>query len=407
MASSVHAACGISGHEDAERAADQVCTAVEAGLGQPASLLLLCVSASHSGSVHTIVRRCSERLAPSTLVGAVGDGVLCGAIESDSGPSIAALAVSGMQAEAFAFEDPDGAAAALSPATPAIFFADTASIPSTAMVGSMHERSQPLLGGCVSAGHNTSDSGLLLLNGDVHQRGAVGVRLTDPSIEVSCLVSQGCRAVGSDFVITKASRNIIYQLGGRPALHVLRDLLEQQPPEVRRAARSGVLLGRVVNEYLPAFGRGDYLIREIARVLPEQDALALNDLVRVGQTVRFHVRDRTTAHEDLSMLLDVQKLHGPPLAAITLIGEDRGKRLFGAPNHDAHAISTAFGRSIPGPELAKPGKPIDTGLGALPMAGLKCRGEIACVGSTPALHTHSVCSLMLRATASPGTSAQA
>ena len=396
MASSVHAACGISGHDDAERAADQVCSAIESGLGQPASLLILCVSHAHAGSTAEIVRRCNERLAPGTLVGAVGDGVVCGAIESDAGPAVAALALAGVEAEAFAFESPDEAASVLPSTTPAFFFADTASIPSTAMVASMNERSSPLLGGCVSAGHAAGESGLLVLNGDIHHRGVVGVRLTDPSLEVSSLVSQGCRAVGGDFVITKASRNIIYQLGGRPAVQVLRDLLEQQPGEVRRAARSGVLIGRVVNEYLPAFGRGDYLIREIARVLPEQDALALNDLVRVGQTVRFHVRDRTTAHEDLAMLLDVQKLHAPPLAALTLIGEARGKRLFGAPNHDAHAISSAFGQSTPGPELAKPGKPIDTGLGSLAMAGLFCRGEIACVGGTPALHTHSVCSLMLR-----------
>jgi small ligand-binding sensory domain FIST len=41
-------------------------------------------------------------------------------------------------------------------------------------------------------------------------------------------------------------------------------------------------------------------------------AIAVMDLLKVGQTVQFHLRDQTTATEDLALLLDGQQLYDPP-----------------------------------------------------------------------------------------------
>ncbi len=404
MPGPLQAASGLSGLDDPLRAADQVCARIESLLARPCDLVVLCLSRSLAEAAADITRRFRERLSPGTIIGAVGGGVLAGALESEEGHACAALAIRGVSASPFAVESPEGLREAIGSSAATLFFADTTSIPTTALVEAVKEHSSPVLGACLGPksgrgqGREATIHGpaTLIVDGQVRQRGLVGVRLDGDRLNASTLVSQGCRPIGEHCVVTKASRNIVYQLGGRPAAQVLKEVLEGEPANVRQAARSGVLLGRVVDEYLPRFGRGDYLIRDVARVLKEQDALALNDFVKVGQTVRFHVRDRRTAEEDLALLLDVQKLHGPPAAAITLVGEGRGRVLFGKPNHDAAAISRAFDRMKPGPELAKPGKPIDTGPGSLAMTGLFSTGEICPVAGRALLHTHSVCSLLLR-----------
>ncbi len=404
MAGSLQAASGLSGLDDPLRAADQVCARIESLLARPCDLVVLCLSRSHAEAAADITRRFRERLSPEVVIGAAGGGILAGALESEGGHACAALAIRGLTASPFAVETPEQLDSALAPSAATLFFADTTSMPSTSLVEAFGQRSAPVLGACLgpSSGRGQGREATvhgpatLIVDGQIRQRGLVGVRLDGERLRASTLVSQGCRPIGEHCVVTKASRNIVYQLGGRPAAQVLKDVLEKEPANVRQAARSGVLLGRVVDEYLPRFGRGDYLIRDVARVLREQEALALNDFIKVGQTVRFHVRDRTTAEEDLALLLDVQKLHGPPAAAITLVGEGRGRSLFGKPNHDAAAISRAFERQTPGPELAKPGRSIDTGPGSLAMAGLFTTGEVCPVGGRALLHTYSVCSLLLR-----------
>ena len=52
------------------------------------------------------------------------------------------------------------------------------------------------------------------------------------------------------------------------------------------------------------------LRRPLLGVEEQHNAIAVNELVKVGQTVRLHLRDARTADEDLGMLLDAQQLLG-------------------------------------------------------------------------------------------------
>lgn len=394
----MRAASGLSGLEDSQRAADQIGDHIESHLGGGCDVVVLFATQSHSTSIEQAMARLRERLTPGVLVGAIGEGVVGGAIELEGTPGMAVLAIRGAGATAFAFDDAQSGPGPLSEMTNApvgaMLISDGSTLPISALMECVaKEPSCPIVGAVVTRRQGPA---ALLLDGHVRHRGAVGVCFSGEHLHASTLVSQGCAPIGENYLITKASRNILYELGGRPAADVLRDTLEQQSPAIRTSARKGVYLGRVVNEYRDRFGRGDYLIRAVARVLPEQGALALGDFVRVGQTVRFHVRDRATAAEDLALLLDGQKLHGAPGAVITMIGEGRGRALFGESSHDARAISRAFERLESGPERAKPGKTIDTGPGMLPMAGMIASGEIGPVAGTSQLHSNSVCALMLR-----------
>ena len=48
-------------------------------------------------------------------------------------------------------------------------------------------------------------------------------------VQVKTVVSQGCRPIGQHFVITKAERNIIQELGGLPAYRRLEEIFQTLP----------------------------------------------------------------------------------------------------------------------------------------------------------------------------------
>ena len=91
--------------------------------------------------------------------------------------------------------------------------------------------------------------------------------------------------------------------------------------------------------------------------------------MREGQTLQFQLRDPEAADEDLIELLSRTKgeLGGEtPVGALLCSCNGRGVGLFGTPDHDAKALNEA--------------------LGALPVAGFFCNGEIGPVGGKNFLH---------------------
>ena len=58
------------------------------------------------------------------------------------------------------------------------------------------------------------------------REGLIGVCLTG-NLRVETVVSQGCRPIGETFIVTRAQRNIIYELAGRPFYKVLEEVLKR------------------------------------------------------------------------------------------------------------------------------------------------------------------------------------
>ena len=85
----------------------------------------------------------------------------------------------------------------------------------------------PVIGGMASAGQ-TPGSNRLLLGREAFEQGAVAV-LLHGGVQVKSVVSQGCRPIGQHFVITKAERNIIQELGGLPAYRRLEEIFQTFP----------------------------------------------------------------------------------------------------------------------------------------------------------------------------------
>ncbi len=216
--------------------------------------------------------------------------------------------------------------------------------------------------GGMASGVAGPGAGRLLVGDQVVQAGASAV-LIHGDLPLRTVVSQGCRPIGQPFVVTKSERNIIFEMGGKPALRRLQEVYHALSPEDQIAARGGLHLGRVVNEYQEKFDRGDFLIRNVLGGDEETGAIAIGDYVRVGQTVQFHIRDEATADYDLKELLSKA---GTAQAALLFTCNGRGTRMFSTPNHDAQAVQDA--------------------LGPIPLAGVFAQGELGPIAKKNFVH---------------------
>lgn len=217
--------------------------------------------------------------------------------------------------------------------------------------------------GGLASGADVPERNRLVLDDLEAKDGAVAIRVAGP-VAVRAVVSQGCRPIGRPMVVTKAEKNLIRELGRRPALEMLREMFEGLPGAEQTRAREGLHMGRVINEYQESFGRGDFLVRNIIGA-DESGTIALNDLVRVGQTVQFQVRDADSADEDLKALLASAAPCGPA-GALIFSCNGRGSRLFPGPNHDVGVLHGQFG--------------------PIPAAGFFAMGEIGPVGGQNFVH---------------------
>jgi small ligand-binding sensory domain FIST len=225
---------------------------------------------------------------------------------------------------------------------------------------------RPVLGGLASGGQSP-DTCALLYNGEV-VHGAVGAVL-EGNFVLRTVVSQGCKPIGQPQIITRSEGHIIYELGGRSALEVIRETIDNLSPEDQALIRTSLMIGRVIDEYKEQFGRGDFLIRTFMGADAASGAVAFGDAFRPGQTVQLHVRDAATAREDLHLLmrnLTPTLAERPARGALLFSCNGRGAHMYGEPDHDSRVIAETTG--------------------AIPLAGFFCNGEIGPIGNTNFLH---------------------
>lgn len=226
----------------------------------------------------------------------------------------------------------------------------------------------PILGGLASAGAQ-SNQNTLILNDQAYDEGLIGVYLTG-NIEVDTIVSQGCRPIGENYIVTKSQANIIYELAGKSLYDVLIETLEKATSRDRQLAQEAIFVGIAMDEYKHEFKRGDFLIRMLMGIDETSGAGAIADYIKVGQTVQFHVRDSVSSTEDLNELLSQQSVKPmrptPAQGALVFSCNGRGSNLFNEKDHDIGIIKKH--------------------LGPMPMAGFFCAGELGPVGGRNFIH---------------------
>ncbi len=375
-------AAALSTELDTIEAAQFVCRRIKEELGNALNLVIVFASVHHQPNFAALAELINRELRADCLLGCTGESIVCGSQEIEQEPALALWAAHlpgvtllpmhlefDRTPEGGAFSGwhdslfdawPDGASL--------IILAEPFSFPTDVLLKRLNQ-DQPdttVVGGMASGAFGPGQNRLLFGSNEIN-RGAVAVLMHGP-IKVRTVVSQGCRPIGRPFVVTKADENLIHELGGRPALAQLQELFQQLSAEEQELARQGLHVGQVINEYQETFGRGDFLVRNIQAVDRDTGAIAIGDYVRAGQTVQFHVRDATTADEELHELLEQAKAASADrcLGGLMFTCNGRGTRLFGEPHHDAAAIAKAWP--------------------SLPLAGFFAQGEIGPIGGKSFLH---------------------
>jgi small ligand-binding sensory domain FIST len=370
---------GLSTATDTAAAAAEAARAAGRALaGTSVDLALVFLSPHHLDRAEDAAAAVVSELEPRHHAGCVAEGVIGGERELEEGAGLAVWAASlpGADIEPFhvgALVGDDegelvlGGLPDLSGAELVLLLADPFALPVQALVEAIEESCPglPVVGGiAVGAGQPARQA--LLLDGEVHRTGAVGIALSGVPVEL--VVSQGCAPLGRDAVITQAEGNVVLELAGKPALQRLREVVAGLTDDERRLAATGLLAGLVIDENRPDYGRGDFLMRGILGADEESGAIAIGEQVRVGQTLRFHARDAGSADADLRVALaeSLESAPARPAGALLFSCNGRGRTLFGAPDHDSRAVADALGTSA--------------------LAGYFCGGEIGPVGGRTFLH---------------------
>jgi small ligand-binding sensory domain FIST len=376
--SRVTVGAGLATHGDARLGAIEAAAAAAASLAGPPDLAVVFASGAHVATPEVTLEAIQEILGTSTLVGCGAGGVLGGGRELESGTAVAVWAASfgdgGTAVPFHASVESDGDELTiddlpeLAGATGVIMLPDPYSFPTDVVLTELAREAPgvPVLGGLSSA-RTLDGEAALFLGEEVHERGAVGVRLE--GVELLPCVSQGAAPLGREVTITAADGHVIHELAGQPALVMVERIISELSPRERSLIDGGLLLGIVVGGGKPDYEQGDFLVRGILGADPESGRIAVGASVEEGQVVRLHARDAKSADGDLTRALAVrvEALAGrPPAGALVFSCNGRGEGMFGVPDHDALALE----RELRG----------------APTAGFFAAGEIGPVGGRSYLH---------------------
>jgi small ligand-binding sensory domain FIST len=202
--------------------------------------------------------------------------------------------------------------------------------------------------------------GLTASRGPFHQ---IAERITEaglsgvlfaPEVPVAVGLTQGCSLIGAARTVTEADGDVIAAIDGRPALEVFKeDIGELLAHDLRR-------VGGYIFAAFPIAGSdtGDYLVRNLTGIDPNQGWISVAEPVEAGRRIQFCRRDHDAALTDLKrMVRDVKARAGAaPKAGLYFSCVARGPSLFGSESEELRLIEAE--------------------LGEIPLAGFFGNGEI-------------------------------
>ena len=375
-------ASALSRKTDTEAAVRDLADAVRMQLGSSGiHLAFVFFSPHHVGKADLIAKMIREELSIDVCLGCSGEGVIADGEELETAPALTLwvgclpavqliplrLAFSQIQDQIHMPEWPDPST---EPST-FILLADPFTTPLHDVLSMMADRypNGQAVGGLAGGGRGPGDN-RLITNGEVFEGGLVGVQLSGP-LAVRTVISQGCCPIGERYVVTRAEQNMVFELGGKPALTRLQEVFESLEGSRRRNAHRVLHIGIAIDEHRSRFERGDFLVRNLVGADQQAGAIAIGDLVQEGQTVQFQLRDAKSASDDLHVLLaaDRAKHRNPPLGALLFSCCGRGEGLFGHTHHDSTVVQER--------------------VGPIPVAGFFAQGEIGPVGGKNFLHGYT------------------
>lgn len=378
----------VSTQESIEACVDEAVADVKKQLaGRDADLTLVFVSPHFRTHYRVIPQLLKDRMPVGLLIGCSGGGIIGGGEEIENRPAFSLTAahlpkvdLKPIQTDTQDLPDPDtapsvwrdwvGVDAQSNPNF--IMLADPFSFNAEDFLAGLdfaYPRS-PKVGGLIS-GAQAPGGNVMYLDDKIHSQGMVGVALSG-RVQLDTIVAQGCRPIGNPLNITQCDGTQLLAVDGQPPLELLEEMVDSLDEYDRKLLRTSLFLGIEMDPLKDDPGQGDFLIRNLIGVDQEAGTLTVGALLREGQLVQFHLRDKELSSEDLKIMLsryqskkDSQDAKGALL--FSCLG--RGEYLYGTPNHDSDLFKTQ--------------------LGNIPLGGFFCNGEIGPVGQTTFVHGYT------------------
>jgi small ligand-binding sensory domain FIST len=343
--------------EAAQEAANQAMS--QAGIAR-ADMAVVFFSADHASYQRELVQSISRTVGTDCIVGSSGTGVLTGEGEIEGGNGIAVLAWSAEEivGRPFMFEPLKGNEENVG-ATFGDFLAKTQDdnslmilLPDTyngnpqLLLEAMAAKAEfhPVVG--AGSSENGTAGATYQLCGDKVASNALAGAYLSGEFNVHVDITQGCQPITEPMVITKAERNLIHEIDGRPALEVFARLLKGPLAEDLRRALMVLFVGLPADRRENSVAPGRYLVRNIIGLDPEKGIVGVAQEVSEGEALIFTMRDGERAREDLNQMLrrQVEKLNGrKPGFGMYFNCCARGGSLYGIPGIDSAYIRQALG----------------------------------------------------------------
>lgn len=380
-------ASAISTQPEAASAVAEAAAAVQLELGGQADLVILFAAPHYRDALVRLPSLVRDKFPRARLIGCTGGGIIGAGreIEHRAALSLTAAVLPRVQLQPFHFDLDE------LPASPAAWHrvVDPRSQPAflllpepfscdTEQLINGLDAAYPVarkVGGVASGGRGAG-SNALFIDGEMLRDGMVGLALSG-DVVIDTIVAQGCRPIGTPHLITRCEDNVILELGGQPALTVLRGLFDTLDAHDRELFRSSLFLGIQMKDDLIEYRQGDFLIRNMMGINPERNAVVVGAMVQQYQAVQFHLRDAEASAEDLRQHLVAYCRTGhKPTGALLFSCLGRGEHLYQQPDHDSNLVLSYLGK--------------------LPLGGFFCNGEIGPVGGTTFLHGYTSSFALLR-----------
>ena len=346
---------GLSSHPDTKRAALEATRAalVNAGLRR-ADWALCFFSMAHLPRADQLRELVLEETVCGAFSGCSAHGLLAGGKELENQPGLAVmvakaggiaaqsalLAADGGGLETLVPEEGEGADPALVLAMPDAYRADVRGLLERAQA----ERPGLPLYGAGSVDNGTTGISLQLGMEGVRSSSVSALRL-DGALEVRAGITQSCHPVGDPHFITGRRDNVILELDGRPAVHVLIEQGQALKLGDFQQLVEELLLGFPIDSRTPSFTGEACLVRHLAGFEQQSGGIVVPESLEGQDAMIFMHRNAEQAERDMHRMVGALKgrMTGPPEFGIYFDCAARGRRLYGREGVDSAVIRGALG----------------------------------------------------------------
>ena len=356
-------------------------------------LIIAFVSQRFSFETADFVQMIKKNFPDCLVTGCNSEAMMIDDIETDNSPGISILAASGLPdncAEVVHVDVENCPGEDDSPATwrefvgldskmnqNLIVFADPFSPGVDKVLSGLDYAYTGTVTGGFASGAQFKGETVLFADDEIHSSGMVILDL-GARLEVIPIVAQGCRPVGEDLEVTKCDNVVLEEVNGSNPLDYLRGLAAQLNDQERDLLQRSLFIGVEMDVLRADLNHGDYLIRNIRGINPDNGSLVIGEHLQKGQSVRFHIRDPESSKkeleeitEKLAIKLGNRKCCG--MLVFSCLG--RVRNFYNEPDVDVQLIHRINKKA--------------------PLAGFFCSGEIGQVSGNSYIHGYTATAVLI------------